>query len=301
MDLLEPAARATPTSGTTQAIWLHATCVELGGAGIVLLGPSGSGKSDLALRLIDRGARLVADDQLAVERQGDRLLGRPAAALAGLLEVRGFGIVKLPWQAVCPLGLAVGLYLARWFMRAYETEGYRWDLRLQHGTTAAVAAAVLIAAGLSQVPVLRGLRRQLHRARGRPGRPRLLRMTQVGIGRQVEQRRRDQHPRDAIRERVVHLEEHGGPIVLESLEHVELPERPPDAAREPELEHRDGPARPDDACQLAQRRGRVVDVPQQVGEGQPVEPAVLERQLLGVALDPVDLDHGVRRALARDL
>ena len=109
MDLLEPAARATPTSGTTQAIWLHATCVELGGAGIVLLGPSGSGKSDLALRLIDRGARLVADDQLAVERQGDRLFGRPAAPLAGLLEVRGFGIVKLPWHAVCPLGLAVGL------------------------------------------------------------------------------------------------------------------------------------------------------------------------------------------------
>ena len=43
-----------------------------------------------------RGARLVADDQLAVEREGEQLLGRPAAALAGLLEVRGFGIVRLP-------------------------------------------------------------------------------------------------------------------------------------------------------------------------------------------------------------
>jgi serine kinase of HPr protein (carbohydrate metabolism regulator) len=90
-------------------LWLHASCVELAGSGIVLIGPSGSGKSDLALRLIDGGARLIADDQLAVERQGDRLLGRPPAALAGLLEVRGFGIVRLPWHAVCPLGLAVGL------------------------------------------------------------------------------------------------------------------------------------------------------------------------------------------------
>jgi HPr kinase/phosphorylase len=109
MDLLESQARATPASGATPSIWLHASCVELSRTGIVLLGPSGSGKSDLALRLIDLGARLVADDQLGVERQGDRLLGRPAEPLAGLLEVRGFGIVKLPWHTVCPLGLAVGL------------------------------------------------------------------------------------------------------------------------------------------------------------------------------------------------
>jgi serine kinase of HPr protein (carbohydrate metabolism regulator) len=109
MGLPEPQARATTASGAAAAIWLHATCVELSGKGVVLLGASGSGKSDLALRLIDLGARLVADDQLAVERRGDRLFGRPAETLAGLLEVRGFGIVKLPWCAVCPLGLAVEL------------------------------------------------------------------------------------------------------------------------------------------------------------------------------------------------
>src|SRR5918995_2632352 len=102
MGLLEPQARATTADGTAVSIWLHATCVELSGTGVVLLGASGSGKSDLALRLIDLGARLVADDQLAVERQGDRLLGRPAETLAGLLEVRGFGLVQLPWWAVCP-------------------------------------------------------------------------------------------------------------------------------------------------------------------------------------------------------
>jgi HPr kinase/phosphorylase len=109
MGLPEPQARATTASGATAAIWLHATCVELSDKGVVLLGASGSGKSDLALRLIDLGARLVADDQVAVERRGDRLFGRPAEALAGLLEVRGFGIVKLPWCAVSPLALAVEL------------------------------------------------------------------------------------------------------------------------------------------------------------------------------------------------
>lgn len=90
-------------------LWLHASCVELNQTGVVLRGPSGSGKSDLALRLIDAGARLIADDQLAVERVGERLLGRPAAALAGLLEVRGFGIVRLPHGEVCELGLVVDL------------------------------------------------------------------------------------------------------------------------------------------------------------------------------------------------
>jgi HPr kinase/phosphorylase len=122
--VLEPLARATPASGSAASVWLHATCVELSDRGIVLLGPSGSGKSDLALRLIDRGARLVADDQLTVERQGDRLLGRPAEALAGLLEVRGYGIVKLPWRAPCPLGLAVGLDSVGPLPRLPEPESY---------------------------------------------------------------------------------------------------------------------------------------------------------------------------------
>jgi HPr kinase/phosphorylase len=90
-------------------VWLHASCVQLSGTGIVLLGASGVGKSDLALRLIDSGATLVADDQVHVEAGETGLLGRPAEALAGLLEVRGLGILRLPYCDASPLGLVVEL------------------------------------------------------------------------------------------------------------------------------------------------------------------------------------------------
>jgi len=79
--------------------YVHATCIALqaGGRwrGILLRGPSGAGKSDLALRLVEGGARLVADDQTALARQGRGLVATPPGTLAGLLEVRGIGIVKL--------------------------------------------------------------------------------------------------------------------------------------------------------------------------------------------------------------
>lgn len=78
----------------------HATCVALrlrGRAwrGVLLRGPSGAGKSDLALRLIEADGRLVADDQTRITRNGRTLLAAAPAALAGLIEVRGIGIVKL--------------------------------------------------------------------------------------------------------------------------------------------------------------------------------------------------------------
>jgi serine kinase of HPr protein (carbohydrate metabolism regulator) len=92
-----------------EQLWLHASCVQLSGIGIVLLGASGVGKSDLALRLIDSGATLVADDQVHVEAGETGLLGRPAEALAGLLEVRGLGILRLPYCEVSQLGLVVEL------------------------------------------------------------------------------------------------------------------------------------------------------------------------------------------------
>jgi HPr kinase/phosphorylase len=90
-------------------IRVHATSVALGGDGILLRGPSGSGKSDLALRLIDEGARLVADDQTEIERAGDRLVMRAPATIAGQMEVRGLGIVRVPCAASAPLRLVVDL------------------------------------------------------------------------------------------------------------------------------------------------------------------------------------------------
>ena len=104
----DPGAAASGAS----VVRLHATCVALAGAGVLLLGRSGSGKSDLALRLIDAGAGLVADDQVLVEARGGRLYGRAPPALAGLLEVRGLGLVRLPFSAEAALAVAVELVSA---------------------------------------------------------------------------------------------------------------------------------------------------------------------------------------------
>lgn len=78
--------------------------------GILLLGPSASGKSDLALRLIDAGAALIADDQVHLVREDGRLLASPPARLAGMIELRGIGIMRVPYQPA-PLDLAVDLVL----------------------------------------------------------------------------------------------------------------------------------------------------------------------------------------------
>ena len=83
----------------------HGSCVARDGAGVLLLGPSGAGKSDLALRLLGRGFALVADDQVDVIDG----FARAPAALAGLLEVRGLGIVRLPYLAVVKLNIVVVL------------------------------------------------------------------------------------------------------------------------------------------------------------------------------------------------
>ncbi len=84
---------------------LHASCAARDGAGVLLLGPPGAGKSDLLLRLIDRGFSLVADDQVLI----DGLLASPPSALAGLIEVRGLGLLRLPHLARARLALVVEL------------------------------------------------------------------------------------------------------------------------------------------------------------------------------------------------
>lgn len=84
---------------------LHASCVAIDGRAILLHGRSGSGKSDLALRLIDRGARLVSDDYTVVRRVGDGLVASPPANIAGRIEVRGIGIVPMPALETAPVAL----------------------------------------------------------------------------------------------------------------------------------------------------------------------------------------------------
>ncbi len=88
---------------------IHATTIAIGGRGVLIAGPSGSGKSDLALRLIDRGAVLVADDRTRVRRDGDRLVADVPDAISGRLEVRGLGILTTAWLTDVPLSLCVWL------------------------------------------------------------------------------------------------------------------------------------------------------------------------------------------------
>ena len=88
---------------------LHGTCVGIGGRGVLIAGPSGSGKSDLALRLIDRGAVLVADDQVRLTAMDGRLLATVPDTIAGKIEARGIGIVEMAHQSPMPVWLLVDL------------------------------------------------------------------------------------------------------------------------------------------------------------------------------------------------
>jgi serine kinase of HPr protein (carbohydrate metabolism regulator) len=88
---------------------VHATAVAIGRHGVLVRGPSGSGKSDLALRLIDDGAKLIADDLVVVGRRSGSLVISGPAKLHGRMEVRGLGIVKVPAVKSARLALVVDL------------------------------------------------------------------------------------------------------------------------------------------------------------------------------------------------
>jgi serine kinase of HPr protein (carbohydrate metabolism regulator) len=88
---------------------LHASTVALDGRAVLICGPSGSGKSDLALRLIDRGFRLVSDDQTIVRKEGGKLIASAPPTIHGKLEIRGLGIVEMETVDDVPVALFVEL------------------------------------------------------------------------------------------------------------------------------------------------------------------------------------------------
>ena len=99
-----------PTPGPRlSAETLHASTVAKDGRAVLITGPSGSGKSDLALRLLDRGFTLVSDDQTVVKKDGGRLLATAPPTIAGKMEVRGLGILDMEQVDNVPLALLVEL------------------------------------------------------------------------------------------------------------------------------------------------------------------------------------------------
>jgi HPr kinase/phosphorylase len=95
---------------------IHASAVVVGARAVLIRGPSGAGKSRLALQLIEAAragsllfARLVGDDRVHLQAANGRVLVRPAPALGGLIEVRGLGIMRLPYEPQAVVGLVVDL------------------------------------------------------------------------------------------------------------------------------------------------------------------------------------------------
>ncbi len=88
---------------------VHATCIAFDGKAILLRGPPGSGKSDLAIRALAAGARLIADDQVVLAAAGNEILASAPAALRGMIEVRGVGIMRMEADGEAPVALIADL------------------------------------------------------------------------------------------------------------------------------------------------------------------------------------------------
>ena len=90
---------------------LHASCVAMDDQAVLLMGAAGVGKSDVALRLMDDGASLVADDQTVLTLEGDYVLASPPSILAGMIEIRHGGLMQeVPYSQHVPVGLVVRLW-----------------------------------------------------------------------------------------------------------------------------------------------------------------------------------------------
>ncbi|MCH7937715.1 MAG: HPr kinase/phosphatase C-terminal domain-containing protein [Proteobacteria bacterium] len=134
---------------------IHATTVDIDGSGVLLSGPSGSGKSDLALRLIDGGARLVADDRTDLALADGRLVASVPREIAGRMEVRGLGVLEKDAVPQTVLALVVELVGPEDVERAPETATVTFlgvdvpvvRLHAFEASAAAKVRAVLMATG----------------------------------------------------------------------------------------------------------------------------------------------------------
>jgi serine kinase of HPr protein (carbohydrate metabolism regulator) len=88
---------------------LHVSSIAIDGRAVLIEGESGAGKSDLALRLIDRGATLISDDYTLLQRAGSELIASPPDTIAGQIEVRGLGVLPMPHIEKIPVALLVHL------------------------------------------------------------------------------------------------------------------------------------------------------------------------------------------------
>lgn len=91
------------------AVVMQASAVAIGARALLIEGPPGSGKSSLALSLIDRGAGLIGDDAVTLTAKSGRLIASPPPNITGLLEVRGVGLVQLPVASPAPVALILSL------------------------------------------------------------------------------------------------------------------------------------------------------------------------------------------------
>jgi HPr kinase/phosphorylase len=136
---------------------VHATAVALAGKAVLLRGAPGSGKSDLALRLMEHGAELVADDQTCLSRRGAELWATAPERLKDLIEVRGIGIVRVPALAEAPVALVVDLVSKREVERCPEAEretllGIALPKLRLHAPEASAPAKLRLAMRLSNGP-----------------------------------------------------------------------------------------------------------------------------------------------------
>src|SRR3954447_16551393 len=150
----EPPSETRIRRGMNQSPSIHASAVLVGARAVLIQGPSGSGKSRLALALLHAAAqglvpfaRLVADDRAHVEARHGRLLVRPAEALAGLIEIRGLGIRRVPHEPLAVVGLLVELGQA-------AAERLPDPAGKQAGIAGIILPRLAVAAGADFLPLL---------------------------------------------------------------------------------------------------------------------------------------------------